>query len=249
MKTLRKIQVYNAIRVVNQVFFSCIVLALIALIVNYIARANEDVADYNSLKISPTTVTAGSEVTYTFSWTKKVAASGDLYRSWLRMKPQGSKFVRDTRYVPTLISGSFRVGRDQGTYTNSSNIKAPDTPGFYVFQIRGEYQRVVGADPSVDVKESNVVEVKAADKPDTQSQIESLTEQLNELSTKATMSSQSAAKPQASPSAAVSPSPIASPAPANTPSSAPQATAAASPSSTQRRCVLGLLGLCILGVQ
>lgn len=242
MKTFRKLQIYNSIRVFNQVLFLCIIVALIALIANYVTRANEDVADYNALKVSPSTVTVGGEVTYTFSWTKKIAASGDVYRSWLRMKPQGSTFVRDSRYVPILVSGSFRVGRDKGTYTNSTNVKAPDTPGYYIFQIRGEYQRVIGADPSVDVKESNVIEVRASDAPDAQSQINALTEQLNQLNAQMIATPQAATKGQATPSSIPTPSTVASPAPASSPTPTPQVTKAPT-SSTQRRCVLGLLGL------
>lgn len=233
MNTGRKLKIYNFIRFLNQVVLLFVILGGSAVGINYLIKANEDVAKYDTLTVSPKSAVAGADVTYTFTWTKNASASGDLYRSWLRMKPQGNKFVRDTSYVPLLVSGSFRVGRDKGTYTSKTTVKAPDAPGFYIFQIRGEYQRVLGADPSVDVRESNVIEVTAAPAKDVDAQINDLARQIEELKNKPQTVTQNVR--------VISPSPTVTPNVPMVQTNTPTPSPAASP------CAIGLFGFCLIG--
>ncbi|MEV0360069.1 hypothetical protein AB0H71_28825 [Nocardia sp. NPDC050697] len=161
MRTEKQLAVYGTLKFANQILFTVLILVGLGFGITYVLRSNEDVADYQSLTLQQTRVQAGGQVGYKFVWTKHVTASGNLYRSWLRMKNVDGKWVRDNRYVPVLVSGSFRVGRERGQHTNEPMVEAPKVPGFYVLQVRGEYERVFGAEPSVDVKESdNVLEVE-----------------------------------------------------------------------------------------
>lgn len=162
MTTDTKFRILRFLKVLNQLIFVFLMIAIVAVLAHVYQRANENVADYKVLTVNPDNATTSSSVSYSFEWCKYVERGGTIYRDWVRAKLVDGEWVDDRRYLPLTILGSSRVSNNKGCYeSNPDGVPTPSIPGDYRLRIRGEYTRIVGAEFSVDeIYSSNVVRVR-----------------------------------------------------------------------------------------